>query len=137
VGVPNAAFTPGPWRVVEQEKWPFDIGVVSDDGALFTVPRHAYSTAQNTLEDVMAGVGFRPDERQDVIEENARQIANARLIAAAPSLYADAEFLCARIRELEGEMRDDDELSRQYFGHVLPALARMESALAEARGETL
>jgi hypothetical protein len=63
--------------------------------------------------------------------------ANARLIAAAPSLYADAEFLCARIRELEGEMRDDDDLSRQYFGHVLPALARMESALGEARGETL
>jgi hypothetical protein len=72
----------------------------------------------------------------DVTSVGTQVEADARLIAAAPGLYADAEFLCARIRELEGEMRDDDEFSRQYFGHILPAVARMESALAEARGET-
>jgi hypothetical protein len=61
--------------------------------------------------------------------------STARLIAAAPELYADAEFLCARVRELEGSLTDDSEVSREFFGHVIPALARMESALAKARGE--
>jgi hypothetical protein len=58
---------------------------------------------------------------------------DAHLIAAAPELYANAEFLCDRLRDLEGY--DGDELLRQLMGHVLPAFARMETSLAKARGE--
>lgn len=47
-------------------------------------------------------------------------------------LYEKADFLCARLRDLEGY--DGDELVRQLMGHVLPALARMEDALTLARG---
>lgn len=105
-------FTPGPWYVCEPFAGFSSIKQAETDALIF---------------GIAAG---DPDEKQsdDVCE------ANANLIAAAPDLYSDAEFLCARIRELEGEMTDDDELSRQYFGHVLPAVARMESCLKEALG---
>jgi hypothetical protein len=67
--------------------------------------------------------------------DEAVEDANAHLIASAPELYEDGEFLCARIRELEGDLDDDSDAARQFFGHVIPALARMESALRKARGE--
>jgi hypothetical protein len=40
-----------------------------------------------------------------------------------------AEHLCARLRELECDILDD-EVGRQYCGHVAPALAQLEAALS-------
>jgi hypothetical protein len=67
-------------------------------------------------------------------EHREKQNANAHLIAAAPELYGNAEFLCARLRELESLILDD-EVGREYYGHCSPARARLESVLAKARGE--
>jgi hypothetical protein len=41
----------------------------------------------------------------------------------------DARFLCERVRELETDM-EDGVVASNYYGHVIPALARMESTLA-------
>ena len=82
--------------------------------------------------DTLVGLNDEPVARMH--EETRKRKANAHLIAAAPELYSDAEFLCARVRELENDLAAD-ETARNYYGHVIPALARMESALAKARGE--
>jgi hypothetical protein len=114
----SASFTPGPWELhwhggfALQVRTALDGDVDSDTGEHIVVGGDLIAT----LSDIL------PAE------------ANARLIAAAPSLYADAEFLCARVRELEGDLDGDSHAARQFYGHVIPALARMEDALAEARG---
>jgi hypothetical protein len=59
---------------------------------------------------------------------NETGFVTAALPTPRDTLVADAEFLCARLRDLEGF--DGDELLRQLMGHVLPALARLESALS-------
>lgn len=110
------AFTPGPWKIFR-----------ASNGSMLGI-----GVNRPNDEDHAAGV---TDAYGGLWGSGGEKEANARLIAAAPSMYADAEFLCARIREMEAELTDDGEASRQYFGHVLPAVARMESALAEARGD--
>lgn len=60
--------------------------------------------------------------------------ANARLIAAAPDLLKDGAFLADRLDELENDLLDD-EVARQFHGHVAPALARFRAAIARATGE--
>ena len=45
-------------------------------------------------------------------------------------LAQEAAFLCSRLREFENELLDD-EVARQFFGHVSPPLARLEALLAE------
>jgi hypothetical protein len=52
-------------------------------------------------------------------------------------LCEDALFLCARVRELEGDLTDDSDAARQFYGHVIPALARMEASIREAREQAI
>jgi|GEM_PF-902820 len=60
--------------------------------------------------------------------------ANACLIAAAPDLEQDGSFLLDRLDEFASEFQDDD-VARQFYGHVSPAMARFRAAIARARGE--
>lgn len=57
----------------------------------------------------------------------AEREAQAREIAEKDAALAEAEFLCARLRDLEGF--DGDDLFRQLMGHVYPSLTRLEGAL--------
>ncbi len=41
-----------------------------------------------------------------------------------------ADFLCRRVRELEGDMVEGDT-ANEYYAHVIPALARMEAAIKD------
>ncbi len=42
---------------------------------------------------------------------------------------AEARFLCARLRELDdGDM--GEHCAREFYGHVIPSLARLETLLA-------
>lgn len=102
---PKTTFTPGPWRASPQ-----GIGghvwIRSDDG------------------DFIASVPKG---------DNDPQKANARLIAAAPDLYAAGEAICAAAAEVEamleaGEAAPDDSA-------MWEAIAKMRAALRRARGE--
>jgi hypothetical protein len=57
-------------------------------------------------------------------------LANARLIAAAPDLHVDGAFLAERLCDFAAVV-DTPEAVREFCGHVLPALARFEAALAK------
>lgn len=81
-------FTFGPWVVVEEDKWPFDIVVRAPDGSLeWSERRYAHSSRQNTLAECKAAVGFPADERERVVEAIERQMASIHLRAAAPEMY--------------------------------------------------
>lgn len=84
-------FTPGPWIVTHEERWPFGIAVEPN---VLQMSRIAYSTKQKTLQDVRDATWFPFDEVENVAGLVAEQEANANLIAAAPDLYAalDAMF---------------------------------------------
>ena len=78
--------TPGPLFVVQPEKWPFDIQTIDASGnVVFSERRMAYGSNQKTVADVMHGHGFK-DKRDEAVEWNARQLADAYLRAAAPEL---------------------------------------------------
>lgn len=82
----SAGHTPGPW-VIEEE--PLRIEVCAGDYAVVSQHRYAYcSTHMGSIADVMSGRGFDPEDRPEVIAGNARQMADLRLIAAAPELLA-------------------------------------------------
>jgi hypothetical protein len=80
-------FTPGPFRVEQQERFPFNIHIVGPDGAIEVVDKWAYSSSQKTLADCEEGYGFPPEEKAEVVAGNSRQLADLRLRAAAPALY--------------------------------------------------
>jgi len=53
---------------------------------------------------------------------------NARLITAAPVMATDGQFLLDRLDELE----IPENLAREWFGHVEPAIERFRAALRAA-----
>lgn len=61
--------------------------------------------------------------------------ANANLIAAAPDLHSHGTFLLERLNDFEREIQDD-ELAREWSGHVMPAIARFSAAIAKAEGRS-
>lgn len=62
---------------------------------------------------------------------------NGRLIAAAPDMSGDGAFLLDRLDEFERELDSagTDGLTREWCGHVRPAIARFRAAIARATGE--
>ena len=63
--------------------------------------------------------------------------ANARLIAAAPDLADDGQFLVERLADLENSLGESAEMIvRDWHGHVAPALARFRAALSRAQGSS-
>jgi hypothetical protein len=50
-------------------------------------------------------------------------------VAVPREVLDEAAFLCARLRDLEGSLLDDDAGS-DFNGHVAPSLARLEGLLA-------
>jgi hypothetical protein len=110
--------TPGPLFVVQPEKWPFDIQTVDANGnVVFSERRMAYGSNQKTIADVMDGHGFK-DKREEAVEWNARQLADAYLRAAAPDLLQALQKIHANGYT---NMADHDMVA---------------SAIAKATGET-
>lgn len=117
----DAKHTPGPWTVGEYRRRRSD-GVhrgIQINGAPMSdgfVPRAA-----------MAAAHPRVSRQQSE--------ANARLIAAAPEMFGDGAFLLDRLDDFEREI-DRDDMSRQWAGHVSPAIERFRAAIAKANASS-
>ena len=119
-------YTKGPWFVRQEEKWPFYINIVDSNGQIISSePRYAYSSKQETIEDVMTAYRFPKDERDAVIKANEIQLANAHLRAAAPELL---ELLERAVGRLEIAHRNGDSIMKEW---VIDARA----AILKATGE--
>lgn len=81
--------TPGPWEVHEDPRFPFRISIRNSHETILGMDRTSFSTEQETLSDCREGKGFseKNGEAQLVREGIANQEANARLIAASPTMY--------------------------------------------------
>jgi hypothetical protein len=124
--------TPGPWVVHEDETWPFDIRIVGAKGEeIIDARRWAYSTSQKTLADVMAGVGFRAVEVREVVERNARQMDNMRLMGAALDMLEACRICLKAERERAAKLLPGAP-ARTYTD---ARIAKIEAAIAKATGE--
>jgi hypothetical protein len=120
-----AEATPGPWSIITEDH---DISV---DGEGWFDDQHVNGwVIVGNLEDpgmaiAVIDTGYQNHWNDTVLD------ANAQLVAAAPALNSDGQFLAERLREFE-RVVDQPEAAREFYGHVLPALARFEAALASA-----
>ncbi|GEM_PF-2654205 len=96
--------TPGPLSVRVNERWPYDIETLSAAGeVVFSERMPAHSTKMRSHDDLWAGVGFPPNEREEIVETNRRAVADATIRAAAPDLFEAAAEFCRRVEA--GEIR--------------------------------
>lgn len=118
--IPNAGFTPGPWAV---ETNTARISVVN--------PR---AVRKGPLGGGGRLIAYSPVRLDSVQAPTA--LANARLIAAAPELYAKVEraaFIFRTYAEMHRAKKTDEGDAKAASNDVIAE--EMEAALAKARGE--
>lgn len=115
----TAKHTAGPWSAVFNRK--------DDNGAeVCSIYDNKNDAETGYISDVYRGhVGSM------MSDEEYR--SNALLIAAAPELLGDGQFLLDRLAEFEREL-EDDQVAREFYGHVSPAIARFSAAIAKTEG---
>lgn len=111
-------FTPGPWQVSGvRHKW-------REAGSDQVLDSHTVGPDG----DAVALIFYAP-------KWHIEQLANARLIAAAPEIYAAlkaidalfAEPLCCLIRKMHGSITNgDQDVIDAAFGKMMHALAKVE-----------
>ncbi|MDQ7981912.1 hypothetical protein QYH69_32330 [Paraburkholderia sp. SARCC-3016] len=107
----EAKHSPGPWHLHEETHWPFKLAIIAANGDEVSIEsRSAYGSGQKSIDDVMSARGFRDvDQREDAIAANARQLANAKLRAAAPELLAELQAAHRIIRNALSLMTTDQQ----------------------------
>ena len=128
----DTKFTPGPWTFNASEKWPFGMSIEPN---ITRIDRIASSTAQNTLDDLRAAVGFEPHEREKIVGMIRTQEANMHLITAAPALYKTLEFVSNVLDEITEYPHVLSELEMKDAMRVDHALHEARVVMAKARGE--
>ncbi len=127
----TAAPTPGPWCVqklnhCDGELW-LQIGYEKPDGTKWGPICRISSPAEPLPDGVVAEIKY-------MATSNANQLANARLIAAAPDLLAACE---AAVAADEAALEELYKL-RPEFMHELPhnVTDQLRAAIAKAKGTT-
>ena len=80
-------YTPGPLSVSFGIKWPFEILIINESGAVVyrdTLPCH--SSKDKTFEEALNCLNFKASEQEEYAAINKRAVADAYLRAAAPDL---------------------------------------------------
>ena len=118
-------FTPGPLSVSFGTKWPFEILIINESGAVIyreSLPCH--SSKDNNFEEALNCLNFKASEQEEYAAINHRAVADAYLRAAAPDLL---RYLKEARRTLE------------MWKDVAPAVslcADIDAAIARATGES-
>lgn len=95
--------TPGPWEFKPIEKWPFGVHVFAGNYDIHKEDAYAHSTTQDNRRENELGIGFKGAEADLAEKAIKTQDANARLIAAAPTLLAELiqkREECEMLREM-------------------------------------
>jgi hypothetical protein len=125
-----SAHTPGPWR--------FTIGRMHPDAPAFGFSVYPEKDMPNLPTGIkqhsIASGNLYEHGAYEAFYKPAEIEANARLIAAAPEMHSDGAFLLDRLDDFEREIQDE-ELLREWAGHVSPAIARFRAALSRAKDQ--
>ena len=119
--------TPGPLSVSFGTKWPFEILIVNESGAVVdrqSLPCH--SSKDKTFEEALNCWNFKASEQEEYAAINKRAVADAYLRAAAPDLLealqdVDALWMHHSIAHCDGK--------------ISPLHAKVIAAIAKATGE--
>ena len=120
-------YTTGPLSVSFGTKWPFEILIINESGAVIyreSLPCH--SSKDNNFEEALNCWNFKASEQEKYAEINHRAVADAYLRAAAPDLL-DA-------------LQDVDALWMHHSiahgdGKISPLHEKVIAAIAKATGE--
>ena len=121
-------FTPGPLSVSFGTKWPFEILISNESGAVIyreSLPCH--SSKDKNFEEALNCWNFKASEQEEYAAINHRAVADAYLRAAAPDLL---EALQVMVRDYTAAHADSGSLEMQ------PALLQASQAIARATGES-
>lgn len=119
--------TPGPLSVSFGTKWPFEILISNESGAVVyrqSLPCH--SSKDKTFEEALNCWNFKASEQEEYAAINKRAVADAYLRAAAPDLLA--------------ALQDVDALWMHHSvahsdGKISPLHEKVIAAIAKATGE--
>ena len=96
---PAASHSAGPWVLIQEDVRPFALVIRAADGeVLLELPRWARSSADKTLADCIACINFGSKDRDEAVAGNARQLADAALMASAPTMSAEIDRLRTALR---------------------------------------
>lgn len=73
-------------RIVQENKFPFDIVIMDGEEVYLTERRYAWSSSQKTVQECLAGVGMG-DNKDDAIRGNAKQLEKFEEIVHAVNYY--------------------------------------------------
>jgi len=109
----NTQHTPGPWRA-------------DNDGQIMLEDQIPMLLEDKGTDREWVSVGEYDEEGMLSVVALCHP-NNARLIAAAPAMYAESKTLCSLVRAF---MNDN----RLYDGQLIQAIHNLETALAQAEG---
>ena len=122
-------FTPGPLSVSFGIKWPFEILIINESGAVVyrdTLPCH--SSKDKTFEEALNCLNFKASEQEEYAAINKRAVADAYLRAAAPELLESLRGMLAMWRSVCRAQGWEPE-------HLIAAV-HAQAAIAKATGES-
>ena len=120
--------TPGPLSVSFGTKWPFEILIINESGAVVyreSLPCH--SSKDNNFEEALNCLNFKASEQEEYAAINHRAVADAYLKAAAPDLLEALRGMFAMWRSVCRAQGWEPE-------HLAEAV-RAQAAIAKATGE--
>jgi hypothetical protein len=123
----NTKHTPGDWRYVPVEKFPFGFKVMAGDVEILSQDAACWASGQKYRHENMAAAGFAPTKRAEAVAGLAEQEANGKLLAAASDLLEALEAL--------REFVDQGSIAGVYFDEhpgYSPAMNKAIAAIAKA-----
>ena len=124
------------WSLVVGEAFPWNLYVTEGERIVLTMQRAAFSTAQKSVDDCMAGVGFPRDQRDYAVAQNARQMEDAAFIVLAVNAHqALVEALEACRAQLTFLLATKPLVNDEFRDIYAEAIIGAQAALKQARGE--
>lgn len=130
--------TPGPLSVSFGTKWPFEILISNELGAVVyrqSLPCH--SSKDKNFEEALNCWNFKASEQEEYAAINHRAVANARLIAAAPDLLKALQWYEAKAVQMgRAAIHQDSKLMLALMKEIAVEYgAQARAAIAKATGE--
>ena len=116
--------TKGKVKVIQNNKWPFTIDIETENKHILSINMAHYSTADNTIEDVL---------KRD-FTNNSEVIANSELIADAFNTTNESGLTPSQLYKQNHELLEALIKTKEWMKDMkLPILSHLEQAINNAK----